>query len=209
MRRSTALTAVLLALTGCDAAQTPQLGPGQAWHIAFDGYGHISTRSRGGAIRLTLTPARAQAPTSTHAALVLSASRWRDFTAEIGVRTNRQLRRPHPNPWEVGWILWHYVNDQHFYYVILKPNGWELGKEDPRYPGHQRFLATGTSPVFPLARWYTVRVQQHGNVIGVSVDGRRLVRFADTRHPYLAGLVGLYVEDASATFQPDAVTAAP
>ena len=208
MRRSVVVVAVALTLAGCESARTPALGPGDAWHVAFNGYGHVSAHPLGALPRLTLQPARAKSPTSTHAALVLSATRWRDFTAEIRVRTNRQLRRPHPNPWEVGWILWHYVDEQHFYYIILKPNGWELGKEDPRYPGHQRFLATGTSPAFPLGRWYTVRVQQRGNVMQVDVDGHHLVRFVDTQHPYLAGLLGLYVEDASATFEPIAVAQA-
>jgi len=207
MRPSAAMAAATLALAGCQSGQAPGLGPGHPWHIAFDGYGHISARTVGGAVRLTLQPARAESPASTHAALVLSGSRWRDFTAEIRLRTNHQLRRPRPNPWEVGWILWHYTDDQHFYYIIVKPNGWELGKEDPRYPGHQRFLATGTSPAFPLARWYTIRIQQRGEVIRVDVDGHYLVRFVDTRRPYLTGLIGLYVEDASATFQPVAIEA--
>src|SRR5438034_1168735 len=88
--------------------------------------------------------------TSTAAtALVLSRDTWRDLVAEIRLRTDRQLRRPDPNPWEVGWILWHYTSDQRFYYIALKPNGWELGKADPGYPGDQRFLATAPHPVFP------------------------------------------------------------
>src|SRR5215472_11386541 len=209
MRLRVAMVAVALALTGCGAARTPGLGFGHAWHIGYNGYGHISERGQGDSVRLTLEPARPKSATSTHAALVLSARRWRNFRAEIRVRTNRQLRRPRPNPWEVGWVLWHYINDQRFYYVILKPNGWELGKEDPSYPGGQRFLVTRASPVFPPGRWYTIRVRQHGDVFQVDVNGRRLVRFADTRHPYLAGRIGLYVEDASATFQPGAVAGAP
>jgi hypothetical protein len=209
MRPRTAIAALTIALAGCTATQTPALGPGRAWHIAYNGYGHISARAHGDAVRLTLEPARPKSPASTHAALVISARTWRNFAAEIRLRTNRQLRRRRPNPWEVGWVLWHYVNDQRFYYVILKPNGWELGKEDPSYRGGQRFLVTDTSPVFPPGRWYTVRVKQHGNVIQVNVDGRRLVRFTDTRHPYLAGRIGLYVEDASATFLPGTITAEP
>ncbi len=51
-----------------------------------------------------------------------------------------------PNAWEVGWILWHYTDDTHFYSFTLQTNGWVLGKEDPSYPGTQRFLATGSSP---------------------------------------------------------------
>jgi hypothetical protein len=153
-------------------------------------------------VHLTLQPARATSPAQTHAALVLSHSSWQDLTVEIRVRTNYQLRQPHPNPWEVGWILWHYVDDQHFYYIALKPNGWELGKADPSYPGQQRYLGTEARPAFPPARWYAVRVQQRGDAIQVSVDGHLLVRFVDTQRPYLSGRVGLYVEDASATFQP-------
>jgi len=209
MRRSVAMAAITLALAGCHSAPTQAPAPGRAWRIAYDGYGHISERRQGDSVWLTLQPARAVSPRTTHAALVLSASRWHDFTAEILVRTNRQLRRPHPNPWEVGWVLWHYVDDQHFYYIILKPNGWELGKEDPSYPGGQRFLTTSTSPVFPPARWYAIRVQQRGDVIQVSVDGRHLVRFVDRQHPYLAGFIGLYDEDSSATFLPGAVADVP
>ena len=114
---------------------------------------------------------------------MLSRDTWPDLVAEIRLRTNRQLRRPHPNPWEVGWILWHYTSDQRFYYIVLKPNGWELGKADPGYPGDQRFLATAPHPVFPPGRWYTVRVTQRGDGIEVDVDGRRLVRFTDQPRP--------------------------
>ena len=209
MRRSVAAALTLLTLAGCAPAAPTVLGPGRAWRLAYDGYGHAWATARSGTVRLTLQPARATAAATTHAALVLSRESWRDLAAEIRVRTNYQLRQPHPNAWEVGWLLWHYADDAHFYYIALKPNGWELGKADPAYPGQQRFLATGTRPAFPPARWYTVRVWQRGNVIQVNVDGRRLVRLADTQDPYRSGRVGLYVEDASATFQPVAFDPAP
>jgi YD repeat-containing protein len=204
MRLSVAAALTVLALAGCGSAETTALGPGRPWRLAYDGYGHVSASTHHGVIRVTLQPGHPTSPADTHAALVLSRDSWRDITAEIRVRTNHQLREPRPNAWEVGWILWHYVNDQHFYYIALKPNGWELGKADPDYPGHQRFLATGTHPAFPPGRWYAVRVQQRGNVIQVNVDGHHLVRFIDAQGPYLSGRVGLYVEDASATFQPAA-----
>ena len=202
MRRSVATALTLLALAGCSRTAATPLGPGGFWRVAYDGYGRVSASTRHGAVRLTLQPARPMSLASTHAALVLSRGSWHDFTIDVRLRTNRQLRQPGPNAWEVGWLLWHYVNDEHFYYVALKPNGWELGKADPSYSGGQRFLATGPRPAFPPARWYAVRVQQHGDVIQVTVDGRRLVRFVDTQDPYRSGRVGLYVEDASATFQP-------
>ena len=59
-----------------------------------------------------------------------------------------------PNPWEVGWLLWCFSPDPthpydpsptsnsnfRFYALCLKPNGWEVSKQDPAYPGGQRFL---------------------------------------------------------------------
>lgn len=59
-----------------------------------------------------------------------------------------------PNPWEVGWLLWCFSPDPthpydpsptsnsnfRFYALCLKPNGWEVSKQDPSYRGGQRFL---------------------------------------------------------------------
>ena len=191
---------VVLLLAGCTSTAATVLGAGRPWRLGYNGFGHAWSSTREGVTRITLQPAWPASRVQTHAALVLSHGTWRDLVAEIRLRTNRQLRGLHPNPWEVGWILWHYTSDQRFYYVALKPNGWELGKTDPSYPGHQRFLVTATHPVFPPGQWYTVRVQQRGDVIEVGVDGRRLVRFTDRQDPYRSGRVGLYTEDASATF---------
>lgn len=206
MRRGFGMAvAVALLLAGCTSTAATALGPDRPWHVAYNGFGHALSSARHGVTRITLQPARPDSRAQTHAALVLSRDTWRDLVAEIRLRTNRQLRRPHPNPWEVGWILWHYTSDQHFYYIALKPNGWELGKADPGYPGEQRFLATAAHPVFPPGRWYTVRVEQRGDGMEVDVNGHRLVRFTDRQEPYRSGRVGLYTEDASVTFQPVAI----
>lgn len=206
MRRGFGMVvAAVLLLAGCTSTAATALGPDRPWHVAYNGFGHALSSARHGVTRITLQPARPDSRAQTHAALVLSRDTWRDLVAEIRLRTNRQLRRPHPNPWEVGWILWHYTSDQHFYYIALKPNGWELGKADPGYPGEQRFLATAAHPVFPPGRWYTVRVEQRGDGMEVDVNGHRLVRFTDRQEPYRSGRVGLYTEDASVTFQPVAI----
>lgn len=199
MRPSRAVMLIALAAlaAGCAAARPAVAPAGQRWRVAYNGYGQV----RVSRAAVTLRPARPDGPASTHAALVLSRRRWRDLVLDVRIRTVRQLRSPAPNPWEVGWLLWHYVSDRRFYYLALKPNGWEVGKEQPGYPGDQHYLATGTHPRFPPGRWYQVTVRQAGQVIGVWVDGLRLVQLAD-RRPYLSGLVGLYAEDASAQFQP-------
>ena len=201
MRRSAGAAVAVILLVGCTSTAATALGPGRPWRVAYNGFGHTWISTHGGPTRITLQPARASSAAQTHAALVLSRRTWRDLVVKIRLRTNRQLRKPHANPWEVGWILWHYTTDDHFYYIALKPNGWELGKADPGFPGHERFLATATHPAFPPGRWYAVRVQQRGNTIKVDVNGRRLLRFTDRQNPYRSGRVGLYTEDASVTFQ--------
>jgi hypothetical protein len=205
VRRKAALAVAGLLLAGCTSTAVTGTGPDFQWRLAYNGYGHTSVSTQDGATQITLQPARATSAAQTHAALMLSRQTWPDLDAQIRLRTNQQLRSPRPNPWEVGWILWHYTSDERFYYIALKPNGWELGKTDPAYRGDQRYLATATHPVFPPGRWYTVTVRQDGAEIEVDVDGHRLVRFTDNQDPYRSGQVGLYTEDASVTFQPVSV----
>lgn len=186
----------LAALFGC----LPDGARSNGWTVRFAGYGCAAIGVDGGSV-LALRPRAAASADATHAGLVLGPSlSSRDAAARFRVRvfTARQLRTGSaPNPWEVAWVVWHYTDDDHFYYFIAKPNGWELGKRDPAYPGGQRFLATGSERRFPVGQWYDVDVAQRGATITVSVDGRTLVMFEDRERPYTAGAVGLYSEDAA------------
>lgn len=88
------------------------------------------------------------------------------YSFSANIVTTAQLRSPDntpptgdnpdskPNPWEVGWLLWCFSPDPthpydtsptsnsnfRFYALCLKPNGWEVSKQDPSYEGGQRFL---------------------------------------------------------------------
>lgn len=88
------------------------------------------------------------------------------YSLSANIVTTAQLRSPdntpptpsnpdsRPNPWEVGWLLWCFSPDPthpydpsptsnsnfRFYALCLKPNGWEVSKQDPSYKGGQRFL---------------------------------------------------------------------
>lgn len=165
------------------------------WVSVFNGGGSV----RGNAVTITMRPAIAATPERTHAALVVSEDRVEDFT--VAVRTTEQLRPGTPNPWEVGWVLWAYQDPTHFYYVILKPNGWEIGKADPAYPGNQRFLATGRGH-FPIGSTYAVRVLQQGARSTVWVGSDKLATVEDADRPYPGSAVGLYTEDAAVQFTP-------
>jgi len=104
--------------------------------------------------------------------------------------------RPSPNSWEMGWFVWDYTDNAHFYNVILRTDGWELDKEDPAYPGNQRFLTSGFSPTFALDSVNTISVTQSSNVITVNVNGNYLTSYTDMQRPYYGGKIGLYDEDS-------------
>jgi hypothetical protein len=166
------------------------------FRLVYSGFGTAREAAGGG---FELSPAAASRPGETHAALALRAAPAGAIDISATLRTVQQLRRPDPNPWEVAWLVWRYTDDSHFYSLVLKPNGWEIGKEDPAYPGQQRFLATGHAPVFPVGGSYTVRVRQSGASIHVDLPGRS-VSVRDDERPYTAGGLGLYTEDATVQF---------
>lgn len=168
------------------------------WTVNYNGYG--SVWHHGG---VHLSPKASTRASETHAALVTSVGSYRDVDTTVGVTTVKQLRTgTQPNAWECAWVLWNHVDDAHFYYVVLKPNGFELGKADPAYPGAQRFLVTLDSPRFPIGSTHVVHVRQSGPTMSVWVDGILMTTFTDNERPYEAGHVGLYDEDSHALFTP-------
>ena len=177
-----------------------------AWKAVFDGYGRVGVTKDDSKV-LSLRPKVADKASETHAALVVSRKQFGDVDMEMRMKTVDQLREGPANPWEVAWSIWHYQDNTHFYYVILKPNGWEVGKADPAYPGAQRFLATG-SKRFEVGKWHDVRVRQVGATMTVWANGQKLTSFKDGERPYKGGRVGVYNEDAKTYFDDIVVKAA-
>jgi len=170
------------------------------WEFVYNGYGCTSFASLQGNTALVEQPKTATRVGETHASLVLGPSTVGDVSVQVDINTNKQLRNKKPHAWEVGWLLWNFTDNLHFYYFIAKPTGWELGKEDPAYPGSQRFLATGSFPTFPIGQWYRVKAVQTGATIQIFVNGALITTFTDTESPYWNGRVGLYTEDAKIYF---------
>lgn len=163
------------------------------WTDQWNGYGSIGVVAGASGDALALSPS-ALAPYD-HSALVTTTSAIANFSASVTLTTLKQLNAV-PNPWEVGWVLWAFADNTHFYAFTPQPNGWELSKEDPAYPGNQRFLVTGSSPKFPTDTKYVVQITQTGATITVSVNGAQIVRYTDQERPYTSGAVGLYSEEA-------------
>lgn len=169
------------------------------WEIVFSGYGCVDIEDE----KIVLEPQTSISHDETHAALVVGpefSSGAKSFNYHVSLFTEKQLREENPNQWEVGWIVWHYIDNDHFYYLILKPNGYELGKRDPSYEGGQRFLITGSEELFETNTWYDVQIIQEHNEISVFVDNEEILTFFDYEDPYLEGKIGLYTEDAKVYF---------
>ena len=166
------------------------------WTVMYTGYGQVTTDGE----HITLEPKAAADHAMTHGGLVHTVGQCRDADFSMTVHTESQVRQGNPNVWEVGWVLWNFQSDTHFYAVALKPNGWEISKQDPNYPGNQRFLATGDSPQFPIGRDYRVSVTQNDGAMTVSANGEELAVVIDEETPYREGAIGLYTEDARVHF---------
>jgi 3-keto-disaccharide hydrolase len=171
------------------------------WYSLHDGFGRTAVVDSGTGRRLRLSTRTPDLPTETYSSLVHSTRNFDDIDFSVRLRTAKQLR-PVPNPWEVAWVLWHYTDNAHFYSFIVKPDGWELAKEDEAYPGKQRFLSYSYARSFPIGRTYEIRIRNVGDAITVWVDGQQIVAYTDRERPYRSGSIALYAEDSIALYAP-------
>ena len=219
-----ALAGTVFALNFSDTFQSYALGVWSegatvgGWNVAFNGYGFSGIEKEGNNRVFYQKPQASVSSGETHAALLLSTNSFTNPDFAVSSKIVQQLRTPTPNAWEVPWMYLNYTDNYHFYYFTLKKNGWELGKEDNtkldplgvdcvwpsllncKYPGAQRFLATGSSPSAAVGTWYTTRMVSNNGVISAYVNGNLITSFTDTDNPYSSGKVGLYNEDAYVRF---------
>ena len=173
-----------------------------AWYSLHDGFGRTQVERAGNGRVLTLRTRVPATTAETFSSLVRTRRAFRDVDFSLTVRTTAQLRQPEANPWEVGWVLWRYTDNRHFYSFIVKPNGWELAKQDGAYNGSQRFLALSYESSYPVGKAYRIRVQHVGPTVTVWVDGTRIVHYTDHERPYPTGSIALYAEDSAVRYSP-------
>jgi hypothetical protein len=171
---------------------------GLDWSVQFDGFGQVGDENGD----LSLVPRAAILPDETHAALLLAGDpNAGDLTFSVRMSTRAQLRQNAlPNPWETGWIFFHYQAPDRSYYLAHKTNGLELGRLASPAGQGQVYLATLPSPRAELGRWYDYKVDMIGATIRVYIDGRLELTYIDP-DPIPNGQVGLYSEDAQVTFR--------
>lgn len=213
---ATLSAAAILTLAACHGTQPPpgpsrtagpnlgvsglqQWAEGEArgpWTVRYTGFGTV----RGTESSVLLEPQSASSQDRTHGGLVHTTQRCTDASFALTLHTAEHVREGAANPWEVAWVLWNFHDDERFYSLALKPNGWEVAKQDPAYPGSQRFLASGARPRFPIGQDYRVEITQDWPRMTISVDGRTLTRIVDEDDAYRGGAVALYTEDARVLF---------
>lgn len=180
---------------GTDSLDDGQrLGP---WQVVFDGVS-FGPGVRFSAAGLRLKPDVARTPDQTSSAMVVSRMRFGQGALHVTASwtTGAPTRRGTPNPWEVGWLVWDYVDNDHFTYLILKPTGWEVGRRSPTEVGGQRFIADGADPATPRGQVRTVSIDRLRDQTTIRVDGAVLIAYslpASERH----GAVGMYSEDST------------
>ena len=184
------------------------LSPNEKWVIAYKGGGIIDVVSDNHEINnnvVVLEPEFVE--NETRAPLLLTKEKYKDFILSLDVRTDKQLRPENPNPWEVAWVLWRYVDDTHFNYFTLKPNGTECGKYDGGVnPVDQLFICDSEFPTTYIGKWDHWDIIVKGDHITILVNGKIIHDF-DDNSSFDTGQIGLYNEDARTSF--DNITIIP
>ena len=216
----TAAVIILVAVVGTASAASARSGwsenfnaPNALWAesstngrftVAFNGFGTVGIQAR----RLRLSPAAATTAGETHSALVTAAAPSADVDLQASVTTVAQLRTgTPPNPWEVGWLLWNFVDNNHAWYLAVKTNGWEIGRRDPSGAGGQVYITTGNLPATPVGSTRQVRIRHIGSNLTVWIDGQRIVDLANAAPIFSAPTIAFYSEDATVDFDNVSVTA--
>lgn len=184
------------------------LSPNGKWRSIDNGYGAmgVKTDDRGNNI-FFLRPKAAETKNETFSALATTVNNFTDFTLDLDVLTDKQLRlNTLPNSWEAAWVLFRYTDIFHYYWLLVKPDGVELGKKDCNSctdpVNGQVFLKRLVSPNLTFDKWSKWNIQAHDNHILVSIDGNKIIDYIDKNasKTLAKGSVGLYSEDADVAF---------
>jgi len=160
------------------------------WVEIYDGYGDIRFSKN----NVGLVPKSPEAVKETHAALVLYRDVLpRDFIIDMRMVLNKQLRDS-PNPWESGWFLFNYVDENNFYYIAFKTNGIELGRV---IDGKQEFLLTKDNPKIIPKEIYKFKIIFDNENLELFIGSSRAINF---NVPRVSGKIALYSEDADVEF---------
>jgi Domain of Unknown Function (DUF1080) len=196
------------------------VSPNGKWTSIFKGYGVSGVRTEGavgGGGKNTslsnnnkiffLSPAISASKNQTHASLVTTTKQFGNLEFLIDTNTVKQLiEKSIPGPGDAAWVLFRYTDAFHYYWVLLKPTGIELGKKDCNTCKDTRegqiFLFTSDKPKLHFGKWSRWHILVTGNHIVVTVDNKKAIDYIDPNmsNKLSFGRIGLYSEDALAYF---------
>jgi hypothetical protein len=195
------------------------VSPNGKWTSIFNGFGVSGVRTEGGIgggknTSLSnnnkiffLSPAISASKNQNHASLVTTTKQFGNFELLIDTNTVKQLRaKSTPGPGDAAWVLFRYTDVFHYYWVLLKPTGIELGKKDCNTCKDTRegqiFLFTSDKQKLHFGKWSRWDILVTGNHIVVTVDNKKAVDYIDPNmsNELSFGRIGLYSEDALAYF---------
>jgi hypothetical protein len=180
-----------------------QISPNGKWQNVYSGYGSTGVEPTDKNNVFFLKPVATKSINETEAALVKSTDSFCNFEVNVDVKTVKQLRENNPpNDWEAAWFIFRYTDIFHYFWFVLTPNGFELGKKDcdtctDPFDGQQS-LATGHTTSMQLNTWSHWKINAIGNHIQVFVDGKLVIDYIDNKmDPKLfCGNIAMYSEDA-------------
>ena len=166
------------------------------WSTLYNGYGYVTWDASG----VKFAPKASIAPDETHAVMILkNNTSVKDFVVKVKAKTIKQLRQNSPaNAWECFWFVFNYLPTADGYktanYVILKPNGVEVGTMDSSVG--QKFLFTSGSPTLKLDVFNNYEIRKTGKNLELLIDGVSIFNKTFDALYDQAGTFGLYSEDA-------------
>ncbi len=177
--------------------------PNGKWKNVYSGYGSTGVEKSGLKSVFYLYPKAVTTAAQTEAALVKSTGSFCNYVVEFDMKTVKQLRQNSPpNSWEAGWFIFRYTDTFHYYWFLIRSDGFELGKKDcdtcTDPVDGQKFLVTEDVPTLKLNKWQHWKIEAVNNHIKVWVDNKLIVDFIDKSmsSKLFAGNIAMYAEDA-------------
>ena len=197
--------------------QDGQISPDGKWKMKYLSGGKTAVANE----VLTTYPATATTSTKTFSTLVTSTQKFHNFQLDFDMRTNKQMRTgTSPKSWETAWLFFRYTDERpsnHHYWFLLKTDGYQFGKKD-NAPGdstteRQIFLKEGQSPAAKIGSFQHITVKAVNYRFTISVGGQTVVDMIDPKindpSKMSEGVLGLYEEDSSASFDNIKLTKLP
>ncbi len=150
----------------------------------YSGCGATNVETGGNKYAFYLKPKVVTSASQTEAALERAPLTFWNHVVEFDMKTINQLKQGSPpKTWEADWFIFSYTDTFHYYWLLIKPDGFAFGKKDCNTYSDpvdgQKYLITKSSPILKLNTSQHLKVAAIGNHFKVWVDNKLVVDFID------------------------------